>query len=290
MFPSPANADALPPAELARLLRWYAEMGVDIAVDEAPHDRFADGAKEMARAAAATPVLPPAPLAAARSWDAPPQRLSAPPAAALTQEAAVETARQAAGAAKTLEELRAALEAFDGSSLKRRAGRLVFDAGNPKARIMMVGGAPGDEEDRQGAAFIGRAGQLLDKMLASIGLDRAQVYLANVVPWRPPGNQTPSAAAIAVCLPFLERQIALANPDILVCMGDAAVQGVLGLRDSAMRARGGWFDYTMQREGGARRIQALAMPQPDYLLKSQTAKRFAWSDLRALKKAVDALV
>ncbi len=222
---------------LEALLEFYAEAGVDLAVDEVPHDRFTPQPKvepqpdDRPRPAAARPVLA-----------APPRAQAAPPA---PDEAAGE-ARQRAASATTLDELRAILEAFDGCSLKATANRLVFADGTPGARVMLVGEAPGAEEDREGLPFVGRSGRLLDRMLAAIGLDRTQVYIANVIPWRPPGNRTPTPQETAICLPFITRQIELANPDILVCLGGPSAQTLLRQREGILKLRGNWFDYPLE--------------------------------------------
>ena len=151
---------------------------------------------------------------------------------------------------------------------------------------MLVGEAPGGDEDRIGRPFVGRAGQLLDRMLAAIALDRTQVYIANVVPWRPPGNRTPTPQETAVCLPFIRRQIALSAPRLLVCLGGSATQTLLGVKEGITRARGVWRDY--QDDDGAT-IPALPMFHPAYLLRTPAAKRQAWLDLRRLRQAIDGL-
>jgi DNA polymerase len=151
---------------------------------------------------------------------------------------------------------------------------------------MFVGEAPGGDEDRIGRPFVGRAGQLLDRMLAAIALDRTQVYIANVVPWRPPGNRTPTPQETAVCLPFIRRQIALSAPRIIVCLGGSATQTLLGVKEGITRARGVWREY--QGDDGST-IPALPMFHPAYLLRTPAAKRQAWADLRKLRQAVEAL-
>ena len=148
---------------------------------------------------------------------------------------------------------------------------------------MLVGEGPGGDEDRIGRPFVGRAGQLLDRMLAAIGLDRSRVYIANVVPWRPPGNRTPTPEETQACLPFIKRQIDLADPEILVCLGALSAQTLLGVRSGITRARGSWFPY--ERQDG-RTIRALAMLHPAYLLRSPSQKRAAWADMRALAAAL----
>jgi len=200
-------------------------------------------------------------------------------------DAAEMSARALAEAAPNLDALRSAMEGFDGCALKRTATQLVFADGVPGSRVMFVGEAPGGDEDRIGRPFVGRAGQLLDRMLAAIGLDRRHVYIANVVPWRPPGNRTPTSQETLACLPFIRRQIDLAKPEILVCLGASAAQTLLGVTGGITRVRGSWFDY--QRENGPS-IKALAMFHPAYLLRQPAQKRLAWADMRALAKALEA--
>lgn len=257
-----AAAAPLTPAEARRLLAWYAEMGVDVALADAPQDRWSPPAP----APAAAPLPPAAPDLLASHG---PEDIG-------------RAARDQAGAAADLEALRAALEGFDGVALRRTATRLVFADGNPAARLMLVGEAPGRDEDREGRPFVGRAGQLLDRMLAAIGLDRNAVYIANIVPWRPPGNRTPTPLEVQACLPFIKRQIELADPDVLVLLGATAMRALTGSKDGILRARGHWIDY----DTGRRRIRAIPTFHPAYLLRTPGQKRLAWRDLRAI---VDAL-
>jgi DNA polymerase len=191
-------------------------------------------------------------------------------------------AREAAKSAQNLEELRALLEGFDGCMLRSTATRLVFADGTPQARVMFVGEAPGRDEDIAGIPFVGRSGKLLDLMMAAIGLNRTGAYIANVVPWRPPGNRTPTPQETATCLPFIRRQIELADPDILVCLGQPATQTLLGTKEGITRTRGRWFKY----DTGSREIRALATYHPAFLLRSPLQKRLAWRDFLALKKAL----
>jgi uracil-DNA glycosylase len=190
-------------------------------------------------------------------------------------------AREAARSAASLDELRAILDRFDGCALKGSASRLVFADGTPGSRLMLVGEAPGAEEDRQGLPFVGRSGQLLDRMLQAIGLARTDVYIANIVPWRPPGNRTPTPVETQICLPFVQRQIELANPDILVTIGQPSTGALLGIQ-GIMKNRGRWFGY----QTGTREIRAMPMLHPAYLLRSPIGKRLAWRDLLAIKKAL----
>jgi DNA polymerase len=262
-------------------LRWWAQAGVDLAIDEAPHDRFAESASAPARAArtqdhdgapapvAQTPLRPAAVAGATFTPDAP--------------ERAERSAQDLAAGASSLAQLRQALESFEGCGLKATATQLVFDDGAPGSQIMFVGEAPGGDEDRIGRPFVGRAGQLLDRMLRAIELDRGKIYIANVVPWRPPGNRTPTPQETLVCLPFIRRQIALAAPRILVCLGGSAAQTLLGLKDGITRTRGSWHDYRVEDD---RTIKAFAMLHPAYLLRQPIQKRLAWRDLRALSRAL----
>lgn len=265
----------------AELLAWYGEMGVDIALADEPQDRFAEGPPQAASAIATS--MRPLP-----GIDKPAQTRPTPPPSAATltksQDAAVQDAREAARSATTLDELRAILETYEGIGLRRTATRLVFGDGNPNARVMFVGEAPGKEEDREGLAFVGRAGQLLDRMLQAIGLDRQAAYIANVIPWRPPGNRTPTPQETELCLPFIRRQIEIANPDFLVLLGGSAATALTGSKDGILRLRGRWMDY----ETGTRTIRALATLHPAYLLRTPSQKKLAWRDLRALKSELDA--
>ena len=274
------------------LLRWYADMGVDAVLDATPHDRFAESAAaQTARAAPdrEEPERPSAQEAAAPPRRALPPRGSGPSsslaaAAALPADDATRSARESAAAATTLEELRAALDSFEGCSLRATATRLVFADGNPQAEIMAIGEAPGADEDRQGVPFVGRSGQLFDRMLASIGLDRTQVYIANVIPWRPPGNRTPTPLETALCLPFITRQIEIVAPRVLLCLGAASAQTLLNTRDGILRSRGRWLDYPLPN----RTVRAMPMLHPAYLLRQPAHKKLAWRDLLEVRRFLDA--
>src|SRR5947209_12138794 len=163
-------------------------------------------------------------------------------------------ARDAAKRAASLEELRAILQAFEGCALRATAKQLVFADGNPQARVMFVGEAPGREEDLEGLPFVGRSGELLDQMIAAIGLDRTTSYIANIIPWRPPGNRTPTPQESQICLPFILRQIELVDPDILVCLGGPSSQTLLGFTEGIMKTRGRWLTFNT----GTRDIRAIA--------------------------------
>jgi uracil-DNA glycosylase family 4 len=290
------NAD---PADLRAILAFYVEAGVDGVLQEEPVDRFAadprpavapapaalpapDEAPRSASDAAAKPART-SPLAAvgganlSRAPAAPPFA-DAPPSA----DAAIMAARELAKSAASLDDLRALLDSFEGCGLRKTAKQLVFAAGNPKARVMFVGEAPGREEDLEGLPFVGRSGQLLDRMMAAIGLDRSNAYIANVIPWRPPGNRTPTPQETQTCLPFTLRQIELADPDILVCLGGPSAQTLLGIKDGIRRSRGRWHAY----HTGTREIRAIASFHPAYLLRNPIEKRFVWRDFLAIKKAL----
>ena len=256
------------------LLDFYAETGVDALLGESPVDRFASTEPAEPTARSVQPVTPAADLnSVARAAPA------APPA----PDEAVMQARSVAKNAKTLDELRAILDRFEGCALKSTASQLVFADGNPEARLMLVGEAPGREEDIEGLPFVGRSGKLLDRMLAAIGLDRTSVYIANIVPWRPPGNRTPTPQESQICLPFILRQIELADPDILVCLGGPSAQTLLGIREGITKTRGRWFAF----ETGKREIRAMPTFHPAFLLRSPLQKRFAWCDFLAIKEALD---
>jgi DNA polymerase len=253
------------------LLDFYREAGVDALVGEQPIDRFAPA---------------PAPVRAPQQTSLP-QNLetkgrATAPAAPPSPDAAAVSARDAAKSAKTLDELRAILDKFDGCALKATATQLVFADGNPDARVMFVGEAPGRDEDIEGLPFVGRSGKLLDRMLSAIGLDRTSVYIANIVPWRPPGNRTPTPQESQICLPFVLRQIELVEPDLLVCLGKPSMQTLLGINDPISKARGRWFPFNT----GKREIRAMPTFHPAFLLRSPLQKRFAWRDFLAIKKAL----
>lgn len=257
-----------------QLLDFYLEAGADAAVGEEPVDRFA------AEDTPARPARAAEPPAAASEFTRPTQS----PAAAAPQatDEAVMAARQAAKSAGTLDELRALLEKFDGCALKGSATQLVFADGNPNAKLMLIGEAPGRDEDIEGLPFVGRSGKLLDRMLAAIGFDRTSVYIANIVPWRPPGNRTPTPQETQICLPFVLRQIELVDPDILVCLGGPSAQTLLGIKDGITKTRGRWFTFN----SGKREIRAMPTFHPAFLLRSPLQKRFAWRDFLAVKKAL----
>jgi DNA polymerase len=293
------------PAEIAELLAFYASAGVDEALEDAPINRFAEAAAKSAerrpaeRAPAAprrearpespttperTPAPaktpnPPAPLSGLDASNIPdaPARV---PAAAVPDEAQAAAARQLAARATTLDELRQHMAAFDGCNLKFTAKNLVFADGNPNADLMLVGEAPGRDEDLEGLPFVGRSGRLLDRMLAAIGLDRNSAYIANVIPWRPPGNRTPTPHETEICRPFIERQIELVNPKVLVNLGGPSAKTLLNTTEGILRLRGNWRVHTTA-SGVA--IPAMPTLHPAYLLRTPAHKKLAWRDFLEVK-------
>jgi uracil-DNA glycosylase len=245
------------------LLDWYAAMGVDEAIGEAPVDCFA------------APVRPPSPPRTPRP------RPAAEPSQTIADSAGVRVARLAQ--VLTLAELEALVAAFDGCALKRTAKSLCFARGREDARLMLIGEAPGRDEDLEGKPFVGRAGQLLDRMLAAIGLTEDHVYITNTVYWRPPGNRTPTPAEVEACAPFLARQIELLSPEVIVLLGGAAAKTILGVTEGIMRLRGKWLPYPC----AGRDIAALATLHPAYLLRTPEDKRLAWRDLLTVKERLE---
>jgi DNA polymerase len=267
------------------LLAFYVEAGADAVLGEEPVDRFAD--KEPARSpappAADTPARrPPLSSYAQKTRQSGEPPMPPPAAAPPSPDVAATDARQQAKKAASLDELRRILESFEGCELKRHAKQLVFADGNPEARLMFVGEAPGREEDLEGLPFVGRSGKLLDLMIKAIGLDRTSCYIANIIPWRPPGNRTPTPQESQICLPFILRQIELVDPDILVCLGGPSSQTLLGFSDGIMKTRGRWVSFS----AGTREIRALPTLHPAYLLRQPLHKRLAWRDFLAIKKAL----
>lgn len=254
------------------LLAFYLEAGVDCALSEVPVDRLSEDAAAEERPAAKPALF--------RTANKPVPPVLTEPAPA--PDAAILSAREIAPQAATLDELRSLLDRFDGCALKSTATRLVFADGNPQAKIMFVGEAPGRDEDLEGIPFVGRSGKLLDLMMAAIGLDRSNAYITNVIPWRPPGNRDPSPQETQICLPFIRRQIQLVDPDVLVCLGKPSSQAVLELKDGIMKTRGKWFGY----DTGTRKIKAMATFHPAYLLRQPIYKRLAWQDLRSVQKVL----
>jgi DNA polymerase len=252
-------------------LNWLVEAGADEAVADAPVDRLV--------AKAPAPQMP-APTSVPR-----PAPARAPAPVPLADDA-IGGAMAAAAAATSLAELRCALEAFDGCALKRTATNTVFADGIAEGGVMLIGEAPGRDEDRIGKPFVGRAGQLLDKMLASISLDRkTNAYITNVINWRPPDNRDPAPEEAAACLPFLRRHIELANPGLIILLGAVAARHVVGISDGIMKLRGRWLEYRV----GDRMVPLLPTLHPAYLLRQPAHKKLAWRDLQAAREKMRVL-
>jgi len=251
------------PLSPADTLRWYIAAGVDEAIGEQPVDRYALSARPAAKA----------------------QAQAGAPAAPQQPEPA--SSAHLAMAATNLAELKTAMEAYEGCNLKRTCQQTVFADGDPSARLMIVGEAPGADEDRLGLPFVGASGKLLDRMLASIGLDRTQAYITNVVPWRPPGNRKPEPTEVELCLPFITRHIELVDPAVLLLLGGASVSALLARTDSITRLRGGFIDYSSPRL--SRPIPAMPTFHPAYLLRTPLAKRDVWRDLLLVRQKLDSV-
>jgi uracil-DNA glycosylase len=263
----------------ATLLRWYLEAGVDEAILENPVDRYR--ANATAQETRRSPQAVPGAAAAARP---PPPTPTARTAGRTDSGRAVESAFAVAQRASSLDELRAALASFAECPLSKTATNLVFGDGCTTARMVLIGEAPGAEEDRQGIPFVGPSGRLLDRMLASIDLTRTEVFISNTIFWRPPGNRSPTSSEVATCMPFVERMLELIDPEILVALGGPAANALLGQAESVGRLRGRWFSFQTPRM--ARPVPATAIFHPAYLLRSPAQKRLAWRDLLAIKKRI----
>ncbi|PZM17062.1 uracil-DNA glycosylase [Rhizobium tubonense] len=283
------SVNDLSPAELAALLHFHADAGVEWLLEDEAVDRFAEfeamkAARQGARAAppvvSSAPTPSQAPTQAARRSSAaplaPPSSRAAP---AIPDEQAVEQARFAAETARSLGELKTALEAFSGCNLKNSAKSTIFASGSAESGIMVIGPMPSADDDREGLAFAGRNGQLLDRMLAAIGLKREQILLTNVIPWRPPGNRTPSGPEMDICRPFIERQIALAEPKAVLLLGNFTARFFFGGNDTIHGMRGQWREIGI----AGKAIPAIASLHPQELLTAPVNKRLAWADLLAFE-------
>jgi uracil-DNA glycosylase family 4 len=260
------------------LLRWYADAGVDEAIGDEPLDRFKAGA-------VTAPSKSPRPSAAVSTpftHDYSAASLGAP----LGGDGSSQSAIHLAQAATTVAALKVAVEAFEGCGLKKFSSSTVFADGNPEARIMFIGEAPGADEDRQGRPFVGVSGQLLDKMLKSVDLDRAtNAYITNIVFWRPPGNRSPTDQEISSCLPFVQRHVELIDPAVLVFVGGMAAKTLLAKPMGITKLRGRWYEY--ETPGMLRPVPCMALFPPAYLLRSPQQKRLAWRDLLTIKQKLD---
>jgi len=269
-----AGPNALP---VDQLLRFYIESGVDETIGDVPVDRYA--LSKAAKPAAASPPPTTPAVQHARAQSAPSAPISAP------VSAAGQSAVTAAAAADSLQALREAIQAFEGCALKSTAKNTVFADGNPDSRLMVIGEAPGADEDRQGLPFVGVSGQLLDRMLESIGYTRETFYITNVVPWRPPGNRKPTPEEVAMCTPFLERHIALIKPQVILMVGGLSAKTLLNRAEGITRLRGRW--ESVATPGLDAPVPAMATFHPAYLLRSPQQKRLAWRDLLEVKQKLD---
>ena len=260
------------------LLGFYSEAGVDTPLDDKPIDRFKQSAEIIKQVAAARETAVPQERANVRHSPrhAPPQRISV--------EGQVATANELARNAKNLDELFEALKSFNGCTLKLTAKNTCFADGTPHSKLMLVGEAPGREEDLQGIPFVGRSGMLLNRILAAIGLKREEVYIANTIPWRPPGNRTPTPMETELCRPFIERQIELSAPEILVALGGPAMQVLTGVKNGIIRTRGQWLSHHLEN---GKTIPVMPTFHPAYLLRTPSQKKLAWADFLEIRNALD---
>lgn len=271
--------------EARALLEWHLGAGVDEAIGNMPVDRFATPSPAPAAPRRQVPPRPMPAIAANTPPDDAPA--DAPPARQPASTPAAEpvfAARSQAAQAQSLAELEEMVRNFDGCPLKATAKNTCFADGSPDGGVMFIGEAPGRDEDLSGTPFVGRAGRLLDKMLAAIGRDRSAAYITNIVFWRPPGNRTPTPAEAAICRPFTERQIVLAQPRILVFLGGAAAKQMLDTTTGIMRLRGKWTSYTPP---GGEPVKAIPTFHPAYLLRQPGQKKLAWRDFQAIRQALE---
>ncbi|MBY3276168.1 uracil-DNA glycosylase [Rhizobium laguerreae] len=302
------SANDLSPAELAALLHFHADAGVEWLLEEEAIDRFAEFEAMKAARRPATqaqqqrPVAgesltpkersvpgerqtPPRPGTASLRSAAPAERAASGPQPAIPDGEAVQQARFAAESARSLSELKTAIEAFNGCNLKHSARSTIFASGDAESGIMVIGSAPGAEDDREGVPFSGKSGQLFDKMLAAIGLTRSAILLTQVIPWRPPGNRAPSAAEMDICRPFIERQIALAEPKAILLLGNFSARFFFGENDTIHGLRGRWKGIAVADCV----IPAIASLHPQDLLTAPVNKRLAWNDLLAFQAKLKSL-
>lgn len=263
---------------LGNLFSIYHQAGIDEVISPHPQKRFHEIEDTLTFLSASQPPSPSPPLPQEEK-----KQHYGPPPPLLSPKVVLEKATSSAHAAQTLAELKTALLAFEGCALKYTATNLVFGDGNPEARIMLIGEAPGADEDRQGLPFVGQSGQLLDKMFATIGLTRENFYITNIIPWRPPGNRQPTPAEAEACLPFVRRHIDLVSPDFLILVGGTAAKTLLGGRDGIMRLRGNWKEYTST---AGKSMKVMAIFHPAYLLRSPGQKREVWLDLIKIKHSL----
>lgn len=294
MIPAPIiSTKDLSPAELAALLHFHADAGVDWLLEDTSLDRFAEFAatrqsrpaqrdaqqpqQREAQSSAQNGSSRPAQSAASRAAAAAPPPVQ--PNVAMPDEQAIAAARFAAETARSLSELKTALESFNGCNLKNSARNTIFAEGDPSSGIMVIGPMPDADDDREGQPFVGKTGILLDRMLASIGLNRTNLLLTNVVPWRPPGNRPPSGPEMEICRPFIERQVALAEPKALLLLGNFTARFFFGGTGTIHTLRGQWRDVA----SGQGTAPAIATLHPQELLNAPASKPLAWQDLLAFQ-------
>lgn len=280
---------AISPEKIADFLKFYVESGITMAVGNTPINHYvyttpAASFSPTLKKAAVAPILTsappfPSPQSDLRKGDQTMTRTKPSQAAS----AATSTVAQNC---QTLSELRQAMASFEGCALKLTATNMVFADGNPQAQIMVIGEAPGADEDKQGLPFVGLSGQLLDRMLATIGLSRKEnLYISNIVPWRPPGNRQPTTQEIALCQPFIERHIELVNPKILILVGGVSAKTILRSSEGIMKLRGQW--HTFQTAQLKAPIKTIATFHPAFLLRSPGQKAQVWNDLLLVKKYIE---
>jgi DNA polymerase len=267
-------APELSSGDLPALLRWHLDAGVDETIGDAPVSRYA------------SPPVPPSAIATPKA--APSRPVVPEPQPIVSRVSVTHSSTHIAQECRTLAELKAAVESYDGCALKGFATRTVFADGHPEAKVMVIGEAPGEDEDRQGLPFVGVSGKLLDRMLASVDLDRKRnAYITNVVFWRPPGNRKPTAEEIALCLPFVQRHIELLDPALLLLVGGPAASTILANAQGITKLRGKWFEF--ESPGLSRPVPTMATFHPAYLLRSPNQKRLAWRDLLTFKQKLDSV-
>ena len=268
------------------VLNWHLAMGIDETINDSPIDRFESSNVQLQQNKFELDVQ--TGMHANETITRMPGNISEGKIKAEKSSLLPHSAFDTAASANTLKELETVIENFEGCSLKKTATNLVFVDGNPEGRVFLIGEAPGAEEDRQGKPFVGPSGQLLDKMLASIGLDRNKVLISNTVFWRPPGNRTPTPLEVSSCLPFIERIIEIMRPEVIIPLGGPAAKSLLGQKAGIGKLRGRWFEYSSQETDHT--IPATPLFHPAYLLRTPAQKRAAWRDLIMVKRRLDSII
>ncbi len=250
-----------------RIKNQLLSMGVDQLMSETPTDRVAQKTEEP------KPETP-----------QPKQTISRPAVAAKGVSTQIQETEALAASAQTLEELKTAIQNYEGLAVKKTALNMVFCDGNPKAKIMLVGEAPGAEEDKQGKPFVGQSGQMLRKIFRFAGFDLDNIYISNVLNWRPPGNRTPTPQEIAIARPFIQRHIELVNPDMVIMVGGTSCKALINTKDGITKLRGNWYDLDFLKEGST--VKATAIYHPAYLMRSPSRKKDVWQDVLKIKNYV----